>query len=326
MDQRKTQLDVWVSAQLGLPVGKTLDGTSASSDASFRRYFRYQVGERSVIAMDAPPPQEDCRPFVRIGRQLAAAGIAVPTILADDIERGFLLLSDLGTQPLIDVIDESNADDFFQQAIATLVQIQQVSDAELPVYDEALLRRELALFPDWYLAKECGVTLSAAERADLDDTFDRLVAAALAQPRVFVHRDYMPRNLMVGPPLAVLDFQDAVSGPISYDITCLFKDAFVSWPQQRVTLWLRQYWQQAQKTGLPVPADFATFCRASDWIGIHRHLKVIGIFARICHRDGKPRYLRDVPRFFEYLIPVVARYPELKPLGDLLGRYRSVTR
>ena len=305
----------------GLPGAAVL--TPASSDASFRRYFRWEDGTRSLIVMDAPPPQEDCRPFVKVAGLLAAAGVHVPEILAADLEQGFLLLPDLGRQTYLEVIDAGNADAdaLFEDALQALVAFQRLPVAgQLPAYDEALLRRELQLFPDWYLQRHLGVTLEGPALAAWNATCDLLVASALAQPRVLVHRDYMPRNLMLSTPNpGVLDFQDAVHGPVTYDVTCLFKDAFLSWPEARVEGWLRRYWQLAGAAGIPLPASFEEFQRASDLMGAQRHLKVIGIFARICHRDGKPKYLTDVPRFFAYLDTVIARHAELAPLGELLA-------
>lgn len=328
VDSRYENLVSWldrclpsVFAARGWGVPGTARLTPASSDASFRRYFRWEDGARSLIVMDAPPPQEDCRPFVKVAGLLARAGVHVPEILAADLEQGFLLLPDLGRQTYLEVIDEGNADGLFEDALQALVAFQQLPVADqLPPYDEALLRRELQLFPDWYLARHLGVTLGGAALQAWQDTCDLLVASALAQPRVLVHRDYMPRNLMLSTPNpGVLDFQDAVCGPVSYDVTCLFKDAFLSWPQARVDAWLARYWQLAQAAGIALPASFAEFQRASDLMGAQRHLKVIGIFARICHRDGKPKYLADVPRFFAYLQEVIGRRPELAPLAELLA-------
>jgi N-acetylmuramate 1-kinase len=321
-DERKSALDAWVSGQMGRP----LVGQTASADASFRRYFRYTLaeadGERTLIAMDAPPPQEDCRPFVRIAGLLADAGVHVPHIIAQDLERGFLLLPDLGTRTWLAVLDEGNADQRFSRAMDALIRIQRISQPNvLPVYDEALLRRELELFPEWFLRRHLGLDISPALRATLDSLFDLLVARALRQGQVYVHRDYMPRNLMDSDPdPGILDFQDAVYGPVSYDITSLFKDAFISWPEPRVLGWLEQYWQRARAAALPVPADFDTFLHDCDLMGAQRHLKVIGIFARICHRDGKPKYLEDVPRFVAYLRTVIGRRSELAPLGQLLDQ------
>lgn len=294
--------------------------TAASSDASFRRYFRWEGDGRSLIVMDAPPPQEDCRPFVKIAGLLAAAGVHVPQVLAADLERGFLLLSDLGRQTYLDVIDADNADRLFADAIDALLTFQrQPLQVPMPLYDEALLRRELQLFPEWYVQRHLGCTFDDAQQDAWERICGVLIDSALAQPRVLVHRDYMPRNLMLSEPNpGVLDFQDAVLGPVSYDITSLFKDAFVSWPEARVQGWLRDYWQKARDAGIAVPDSFEELQRASDLMGVQRHLKVIGIFARICHRDGKPRYLADVPRFFAYIETVLARRPELAELATLL--------
>ena len=317
-DSRRKALDLWVAEY----TGQDLVGESASSDASFRRYFRYQFDGRTLIGMDAPPPQEDCRPFVAIDRLLASAGLNVPELLAEDLARGYLLLGDLGRQTYLDVMDSSNADQLFFDAINALIKLQLTPcPDDFPVYDEALLRRELELFPQWYLEQHCGIRLDEQWRSLLDRLFDRIVAQVLGQERVLVHRDYMPRNLMISEPNpGVLDFQDAVYGPISYDPACLFKDAFISWPNADVERWLRQYWQRAREEGLPVPEGFELFQRECAEQGAQRHLKVIGIFARICHRDGKPRYLSDVPRFFAYLRTVAARCEELAPLSELLDR------
>jgi aminoglycoside/choline kinase family phosphotransferase len=315
LSERKRQLDAWVSSCLGEP----LNGETASSDASFRRYFRYTQGGRSVIAMDAPPEREDCRPFVKVARRLAEAGIHVPRILAEDLLQGFLLLSDLGTSTWLSSLDETNADDFFDAALNVLVNLQQVDNADLPTYDPALIARELALFPDWYLAREKKRAFTTVEQVDWQELCDLLTNTMLSQPRVFVHRDFMPRNLMLSNPNpGVLDFQDAVAGPIAYDPVCLFRDAFISWPEERVSGWLVSYHRKARAAGLPVPGVFAEFKRWVDFTGVQRHLKVIGIFARICHRDGKPAYLNDVPRFFTYLRTQAEGYAELAPLKRLL--------
>jgi aminoglycoside/choline kinase family phosphotransferase len=275
--------------------------------------------------MDAPPPQENCKPFVDIAFLLAKSGINVPKIYAEDLERGFLLLNDLGNKTYLDVIDSENADDLFKDALQALLAFQQLPMvAPLPSYDVALLRRELELFPEWYVKRELGIELDAAQQVLWQQVSDLLIDSALAQPKVLVHRDYMPRNLMISEPNpGVLDFQDAVYGPVTYDVTCLFKDAFLSWPEERVRGWLDSYWQQASALNIPVQPDFEDFLRASDLMGVQRHLKVIGIFARICHRDGKPRYLADVPRFFAYIDAVIARRPELAELDVLLASLRA---
>ncbi|EPM51734.1 aminoglycoside phosphotransferase family protein [Pseudomonas syringae] len=326
-DIRLQSLKVWLDEQLpalfaaqnwGAVPPATL--TAASSDASFRRYFRWEGGARTFIVMDAPPPQENCKPFVDIAHLLEKSGINVPKIYAEDLTQGFLLLNDLGRQTYLDVMDADNADGLFAEAIEALLAFQQLPmDTPLPSYNEALLRRELELFPEWYVKRHLGVEMDEAQLADWQQVSQLLINSALAQPNVLVHRDYMPRNLMISEPNpGVLDFQDAVYGPVTYDVTCLFKDAFLSWPQERVSDWLRTYWDQARTLGIPVQEDFAAFERASDLMGVQRHLKVIGIFARICHRDGKPRYLADVPRFFAYIEAVLSKRPELAQLGQLL--------
>ncbi|MCQ2033783.1 aminoglycoside phosphotransferase family protein [Stutzerimonas kunmingensis] len=327
-DQRLLDLSAWLEQQLpevfvrcGWGEVPAAQLTAASSDASFRRYFRWQGGERSLIVMDAPPPQEDCRPFVKVAQMLDQAGVHVPQILASDLERGFLLLTDLGRQTYLDVIDQSNAEQLFEDAVEALLKFQLHPVAQpMPAYDEALLRRELQLFPEWYVQRHLGHSFSEAQQAAWERICRQLIDSALAQPRVLVHRDYMPRNLMISEPNpGVLDFQDAVLGPVSYDITSLFKDAFLSWPEAQVRAWLEGYWHKARAAGVTLPESLDEFLRASDLMGLQRHLKVIGIFARICHRDGKPRYLADVPRFFAYIEAVLARRPELAELQRLLA-------
>ncbi|MDT9635326.1 aminoglycoside phosphotransferase [Pseudomonas marginalis] len=331
-DLRLQQLEVWLDEQL--PILFNAQGwgavppatlTAASSDASFRRYFRWEGGGRTFVVMDAPPPQENCKPFVDIAYLLSTSGINVPKIYAQDLPRGFLLLNDLGRKTYLDVINDENADQLFADAIDALLAYQQLPmDAPLPSYDVALLRRELELFPEWYVRRHLGLELDTRQHALWQRVSDHLIDSALAQPKVLVHRDYMPRNLMISEPNpGVLDFQDAVYGPVTYDITCLFKDAFLSWPQARVREWQRDYWERAGQAGIPVQPDFEDFLRASDLMGVQRHLKVIGIFARICHRDGKPRYLADVPRFFAYIEAVLDDRPELSELAELLTSLRQ---
>ena len=325
-DVRLQHLKVWLDQQLvtlyedeGWGVVPPATLTSASSDASFRRYFRWEGEGRTFVVMDAPPPQENCKPFVDIADLLRTSQINVPKIYAQDLERGFLLLNDLGNKTYLDVINSSNADELLKDAIEALLAFQQLPmKAPLPSYDVALLRRELELFPEWYVRRHLGVELNEQQLAAWQRVSTLLIDSALQQPQVLVHRDFMPRNLMLSiPNPGVLDFQDAVYGPVTYDITCLFKDAFLSWPEERVRTWLRDYWELALPLGIPVGPDFEAFLRASDLMGVQRHLKVIGIFARICHRDGKPRYLADVPRFFSYIEAVLARRPELAELGEL---------
>ena len=331
-DVRLQHLKVWLDEQLAILFADQGWGavppatlTAASSDASFRRYFRWEGAGRSFVVMDAPPPQENCKPFVDIAFLLAKSGINVPKIYAEDLERGFLLLNDLGNKTYLDVIDGENADALFSDALQALLAFQQLPMvAPLPSYDVALLRRELELFPEWYVKRELGIEFDAAQQQQWQSVSELLIDSALAQPKVLVHRDYMPRNLMLSEQNpGVLDFQDAVYGPVTYDVTCLFKDAFLSWPEERVRGWLESYWQQASALDIPVQADFEDFLRASDLMGVQRHLKVIGIFARICHRDGKPRYLADVPRFFAYIEAVIARRPELADLQALLASLRG---
>ena len=331
-DVRLQHLKVWLDEQLAILFADQGWGavppatlTAASSDASFRRYFRWEGAGRSFVVMDAPPPQENCKPFVDIAFLLAKSGINVPKIYAEDLERGFLLLNDLGNKTYLDVIDSENADALFSDALQALLAFQQLPMvAPLPSYDVALLRRELELFPEWYVKRELGVELDSTQQQQWQRISDLLIDSALAQPKVLVHRDYMPRNLMLSEPNpGVLDFQDAVYGPVTYDVTCLFKDAFLSWPEERVRGWLESYWQQASALNIPVQPDFEDFLRASDLMGVQRHLKVVGIFARICHRDGKPRYLADVPRFFSYIEAVIARRPELAELQALFTSLRG---
>ncbi len=315
VDVRAEQACQWALSALNL---ETAGFAPASADASFRRYFRLSHGAQSWIVMDAPPEREDCRPFLRVAALLSEAGVHVPILIAQDLGRGYLLLSDLGAQTYLDVLTPDNADALFDAAIDALIAWQRASRADvLPEYDAALLHRELALFPDWYLARHLGVTLDGAPLAAWNAICGLLVDNALAQPRVYVHRDYMPRNLMFSlPNPGVLDFQDAVYGPIAYDPICLFKDAFLSWPESRVENWLRLYHRRALGAGLPVPA-WPDFLRDAEWIGVQRHMKVLGIFARINYRDGKPKYLADTPRFIAYVMTVARKYPELAALADL---------
>jgi len=276
--------------------------------------------------MDAPPGREDCRPFVKVAGLMRAAGLNVPEVIAQDLDAGFLLLTDLGDRTYLQAFAEGDAEALMRAAVAALVDWQAASrEGVLPPYDEALLRRELMLFPEWYVGRHRGITLAPAEREALESVFARILASNLAQPRVYVHRDYMPRNLMVSEPNpGVLDFQDAVHGPIGYDIASLYRDAFVSWDEAVVLDGTIRYWEAARRRGLPVRADFAQFWRDVEWMGLQRHLKVLGIFARIHYRDGKPGYLEDTPRFLGYVRHACARYGELAPLARLLDRIEGV--
>jgi aminoglycoside/choline kinase family phosphotransferase len=317
-DDRRASLERWLAKQLQ---GARFSLAPASEDASFRRYFRATLeGGATYVAMDAPPDKEDCRPFVHVARLLEGAGVHAPRIHAQDLQAGFLLLADLGTRTYLQELNEDNADALFADATDALVRWQLATrPGELPPYDEALLRREMNLFPEWYVARHRGIGLKDEQKSALEQIFRLLIANALDQPAAYVHRDYMPRNLMVCEPNpGVLDFQDAVLGPITYDVVSLFRDAFLSWEEERVLDWSVRYWEKAKRAGLPVERDFGEFWRAFEWMGLQRHLKVLGIFARINYRDGKPKYLADTPRFIAYARAVAKRYAALAPLLKLL--------
>ncbi len=294
----------------------------ASSDASFRRYYRASFKSGTLIVMDAPPAHEDCRPFVRIARIFGEAGVNLPEIIAQDIEQGFLLLSDMGGTTYLDVLGEDNADTLYNDATDALIRIQLSSrPGILPEYDEALLQREMDLFREWYLQKHLGMELGQDQQALLGSIFSRLLENNLSQPKVFVHRDYHSRNLMLTEPNpGVLDFQDAVYGPITYDLASLFRDAYIGWEEERVLDWVIRYWEKARKSGLPVSRDFAEFYRDFEWMGAQRQLKVVGIFSRLFHRDGKKQYLEDIPLVLSYLKKTCARYAELSPLLRLIDK------
>jgi len=333
----------WLS---GLQARHALDPGSvrlASADASFRRYLRVDAAGGSCIVMDAPPDKEDCRPFDRIARLMADAGLRVPAVLAWDAALGFMLLSDLGTQTMMQAIvperPQANLA-LYLQAVDALLAWQMASRPDvLPAYDEALLRRELALFPQWYLGQYRGVAVQGELQHTLEQAFTLIVRENLVWPSVFVHRDFMPRNLMLSPPgagaaagdagrarprLGVLDFQDAVYGPITYDIASLMRDAFLSWEEDFVLDITIRYWERARAAGLPVGADFGAFYRGVEWMGLQRHLKVAGIFARLTLRDGKPQYLADTPRFIRYIMSTAERYRELRPLLRLVQQIEDL--
>ncbi len=356
--QRHAQLTAWLNA-LAPVHGLHLESlTSASADASFRRYFRItriagsqaQQGLQSFIIMDAPPDKEDSEPFVRIAQLMQGAGLLVPQILDWNATHGFMLLSDLGQQTMLDVLDKQAGYEHtsstvnsnlprYTEALDALIAWQLASQpGVLPPYDEALLRRELQLFPDWYIAKHRGWTLTDRQQALLDKAFTSIVAHNLNAPSVFVHRDFMPRNLMVPYPhwllgstpaqqLGVLDFQDAVYGPITYDIASLMRDAFLSWEEDFVLDVTIRYWQKAKDAGLPLleawRSDFGAFYEAVEWMGLQRHLKILGIFARLTLRDGKPKYLADTPRFIAYVRATCGRYATLKPLLRLVDEIEA---
>jgi N-acetylmuramate 1-kinase len=386
--QRQQQLTQWLHSQFP---DEPFTLAPASADASFRRYFRATFHDRSLIVMDAPPQHEDCKPFLHVAKLFKDAGTHVPEVYAQDIDRGYLLLSDLGNTTYLQAltgVDTAIARKLYGAATDALVKIQLASrDGKLPLYDEAMLRREMNLFPEWYIGKHLGITLTDAQSAKLETVFARILANNLAQPRVYVHRDYHSRNLMyIEPTLSnsldettdmttshltnpakdagqvigyshstrqpktaakslvipqaertkrggesqttekgnfltspgILDFQDAVYGPITYDLASLFKDAYIHWEEAEIIDWLIAYWEKARKAGLPVHGDFSEFYRDYEWMGVQRHLKVLGIFARLYHRDGKDGYLKDLPLVMAYLRAACARYVDLKPLLNLL--------
>jgi hypothetical protein len=300
----------------------------ASADASFRRYFRARAADASYIVMDAPPAHEDCRPFLHVARLFRAAGANAPEILAENLDEGFLLLTDFGNTTYLSALNEQTADRLYRDANAELVKIQLASRPdELPDYDEALLRRELMLFPDWYLAQHLKVELTDAQRQVMEQSFAAILANNRAQPKVYVHRDWHSRNLMVteqdNP--GVLDFQDAVYGPITYDLVSIYKDAYIRWDEDRVLDWVVRYWEAARKAGLPVAADFGDFYRDFEWMGVQRHIKVLGIFARLYHRDGKSGYLKDMPLVMDYLRRACERYVGLRSFLCLLDELEGKT-
>ena len=302
----------------------------ASADASFRRYFRVGLADGSTrIVMDAPPEHEDCRPFLKVATLFRNAGVHVPEVYAKDLAQGFLLLSDLGHTTYLNVLDATTAPKLYRDANAALVDIQRASrPGVLPEYDHALLSRELDLFPDWYVARHLEVRLDAAQQATLRSVFDKILANNLAQPQVFVHRDYHSRNLMVSADdypenPGIIDFQDAVFGPITYDLVSLYRDAYIHWEEAQELDFVIRYWEMARQAGLPVPADFHDFYRDYEWMGAQRQLKVLGIFARLCHRDGKDGYLKDMPRVLAYLRQTCERYLELRPLARLLDQLEN---
>jgi len=344
-DPRLSALRAWLATLAGQHALDLASLRPASDDASFRRYFRLDTDRGSLIAMDAPPPHEDCRPFVRVAQLLAAAGLKVPAIVASDFGQGFLLIGDLGSETLLARLDRlrqsgaltgapiGEADRLYRGATRALTRMQQASKPGLlPDYDRALLERELMLYPDWYLSRHLGMALSDADRNTLSQAFDALLANALGQPRVIVHRDYHSRNLMMAQPKpdgsppddpdlpGVLDFQDAVYGPITYDLVSLLRDAYVEWPEAQQLDWAIRWWESARAAGLPVQADFGEFWRDFEWMGLQRQLKVLGIFARLHHRDGKSRYLADMPRVLAAATGVANRYREFAGLARLIDR------
>ena len=313
-DSRQQALQAWLQQAWPKPLQRL---RPASADASFRRYFRVdeQGSGRSLIVMDAPPQHEDCRPFVHITELIRGVGVNAPEILAQDVEQGFLLLADLGNRTYLDHLPD-NADALYHDAIDALIRMQRIS-SDLPAYDSRLLTQEMALLEQWYLNVHLGVTLDDSQKQVLDHAMQLLVDSALQQPQVFVHRDYHSRNLMLtehnNP--GVIDYQDAVNGALTYDLVSLFKDCYIAWPRERVLQWLTQYLDKSERN-----CDHEQFVRWFDWMGVQRHLKVLGIFARLHHRDGKPQYLNDLPLTLRYVLDSCARYPELQALHRLLSQ------
>lgn len=321
--QRLTQLNDWLAAQFP---GKQFELSPASADASFRRYFRVRIAgeDTTLIVMDAPPEHEDCGPWLKVEKLFRDAGAHVPEVLAQDTAQGFLLLSDLGSTTYLSALTPDNAAHLYADALGSLLAIQKASQPDvLPEYSRELLLRELMLFPDWYIARHKGVTLDEKQRASLMTVFDRILEVNLNEPKVFVHRDYHSRNLMHIPGGAnpgIVDFQDAVYGPLTYDLASLFKDAYIHWEEEFTLDMLARYWEMARTLGLPVRADFADFHRDFEWMAVQRHLKVLGIFARLYHRDGKDGYLKDLPLVMDYVRRACKRYRDLTPLLRLLDQ------
>ena len=323
MDNRQQQLKAWLSNVLQ-QAKFTL--TTASADASFRCYFRVHLADKTLIAMDAPPAQESCAPFVQVAQLLSEAGLNAPKVLAQDLAKGFLLLSDLGDDTYLSKLNAETAPVLYKNATDALIKMQGISvSGILPNYDATALSREMQLFPDWYVSQHLKVSLTPEQQAVLSSTFELLNKNILGQGQVFVHRDYHSRNLMLttenNP--GILDFQDAVYGAISYDLVSLLKDAYIGWDEEQVIDWAVRYWQPAKKAGLPIPDDFSEFYRDFEWMGAQRHIKVLGIFARLSHRDGKHSYINDMPIVMSYLRKVCERYVELRPMLRLLNQFEQ---
>jgi N-acetylmuramate 1-kinase len=334
-DQRFAELQTFLQTSLA---PAKFEIAPASADASFRRYFRITItapvsdAGKTYVVMDAPPEKEKVAEFIQITALLREAGLAAPEIHAQDAAKGYLLLTDMGRETFLQHINRVGSaptDGLIRAAIPSLIQWQLASKPNvLPPYDRAALQRELDLYPDWYVTKHKQTTFTADQKVVWERTCNVLIESALAQPQVYVHRDFMPRNLMV--PLAsdarpgVLDYQDALYGPISYDIASLTRDAFISWEEDQVIDWVVRYWEAAKKAGLPVNEDFAEFFRSVEWMGMQRHLKILGIFARINYRDGKPHYLTDTPRFIKYVRHVASRYQGLGPLLRLIDEIEDI--
>ncbi|MDQ2822803.1 MAG: phosphotransferase [Pseudomonadota bacterium] len=334
-DVRLSQLDSWLAS---LNLVDTSSRRPASADASFRRYFRFDVlpdlraklGD-TLIAMDAPPERENVPAFIHVDGLLFDAGLTVPAIVARDVDRGYLLLSDLGTTTYLQRLDSDNASFMYSDAVDALISMQLASAPDvLPEFDRAFVLRELNIFPEWFVAKHLGVTMTPAQQATLDKVFEIITSNVLAQQQVFMHRDFHSRNLMwldegtLNNP-GVLDFQDAVYGPVTYDLASLLRDAYIQWDEEFVLDWVVRYWQSAKKVGLPVNPDIDAFYRDFEFMALQRHLKILGIFCRLNYRDGKPHYLADLPTVLDYVRKTCNRYIELKPLVRLLDAFENVT-
>lgn len=324
-DARLQALGEWLGTHAARHALHLATLAPASADASLRRYFRLAAGGAdgaTLIAVDAPPP-EKCREFAEIAGMLENAGVHVPRVLERDFERGFMLLTDLGTEPYITALDANDperARPLMRDALDALIRWQLASrEGVLPVFDEAFMRREMELMPEWYIGRHLNRTVDENIRGVLDRTYALVIASARAQPQVYMLRDFMPRNLMICEPNpGVLDFQDAVTGPITYDVASLMRDAFLTWDEEFELDCFAYYWERAKRAGLPVDADFGEFYRQIEWMGLQRHIKILGLFARLHHRDGKSRYLADLPRFVGYARKVSERYRPLAPFARLL--------
>jgi len=328
-EQRKLALQTWLTGLTGQSDhGLKLDSMrTASADASFRQYYRIDTENGgSLIAVDAPPATENSAAFIKMAKLLKSINLTVPEVLAHDLELGFMLVTDMGTNTYGHILNSDNAHKLYLDAIDSLILLQAQSQADvLPEYDRPFLLRELNIFKEWYVGKHLGVTLTDAQTATLDKVFDHLLASALAQPQVYVHRDYHSRNLMwmdKGNP-GIIDFQDAVYGPITYDLVSLLRDAYVQWDEEIVLDWAIRYWEKARRAGLPVAPDIDSFYRDFEWMGLQRHLKILGIFARLSHRDGKHHYIADIPTVMEYVRKTSHRYKELIPLLRLLDELQD---
>ncbi|MGB1310330.1 MAG: aminoglycoside phosphotransferase family protein [Leucothrix sp.] len=318
-DLRLEQLTHWVHQ-----TKPTASLAPASADASFRRYFRVTEEQQSWITMDAPPDKEALKPFIDVGERLVAASVNAPAIYQSDLAQGFLLMDDLGNRPYLSELTNDTADSLYADALSALVKIQGATTTGLPCYDEVLLNDELSLMPAWFLQQHLGIELSDSEVSSLDDLFAFLVKSALEQPQVFVHRDYHSRNLMItnenNP--GVIDYQDAVLGPVAYDLVSLLRDCYIAWPEHKVVQWVNDFRLMAIEAGtLSASVSQPQLLRWFDLIGLQRHIKVLGIFARLSHRDGKASYLKDLPLTLSYVLAVAGRYDETKPLVSLFTKY-----